>query len=700
MRLDKLDVRSAGRAAQPVRRQHWASAYIGSSVADVARPGRLGLVGATVGLLLAVVGFAVGPASAEPPPFQVLTPGGVGTLVEDLPVNVVLVGYDAGTGPRQIDPGRLLADQAPVAAGVSRFLAYFGEIHPTYTAQFPDYRVTFASDTFDDDFFSFLTATGESMPLTRYQQLYNEQSIRTETVADNLTIDAPTVERWLGEHAPELGVDPTEPTVFFVNWFGRPDFRFHRYAKHGSTDSDSGRDFGVLDSRQVIAWGGTPNPEGHRIWFHDLSAGPESNTENWDLVNADVDGDGVSDYRMPPVWEYGSDAGYRSFDDLSGDLGKLLRYVHLDLLVGPSPLYHPSISPPLLPETFGVDLTRVRAAGQPAAPVDGPVLLSRLEELQPWNDFRLVERSTPYSGRIRAVNRCWRTAWTDFNVVGDSCFGSRAGGIAYYDMFLHVFDHVDQFTSPGPEHSIPTLLFEVPATEALPLARAVAEPNYYTGEQFDIASYQVPAATEAGIGQTDTLVHEVGHHLGLSHVHDGLDFSSGRFLDASGDFFFLWTGDESATVMSYLDLANEFGQFDRDNAGRWLTAAYLNQANQVLARIVTKRSWSTHQERLVEADDRALAAIGEIGERDYVAGARLAKQAYDLLLDVAADLNIVIEPQARPADDKAFGRSTMFVDPVPVQITGRPVSTPSDRVVSLRSIPIPRGSGTGWVVRD
>lgn len=652
------------------------------------------------GLLLAVVEVGVGPVSADPPPLQVLSPGGVGTLVEEVPVNVVLVGYDEGSGPQQVDAGRLLADQAPVTAGVSRFLAYFGEIHPTYTAQFPDYRVIFADDSFDDDFFSFLSATGEPMPLTRYQQLYNDQSIRTQTIADNLTIDAPSVERWLGEHAPELGVDPTEPTVFFVNWFGRPDFRFHRYAKHGSTDTDFGRDFGILESRQVIAWGGTPNPEGHRIWFHDLSAGPELNTENWDLVNPDVDGDGVSDYRMPPVWEYGNDAGYRPFDDLTGDLGKILRYVHLDLLIGPSPLYHPSISAPMLPETFGVDLTRVHAPGQPVAPVDAPVLLSRLEALQPWHDFRLVERSTAYSGRIREVNRCWRTGWTDFSSLGVSCFGGRIGGYAFYDMFLHLFDHLDQFTTTGPEHSIPTLLFEVPATEALPLARAVAEPNYYTGEQFDIASYQVPEATAAGVGQTDTLVHEVGHHLGLSHVHDGLDFASGRFLDASGEFFYLWTGDESATVMSYLDLANEFGQFDRDNAGRWLTAAYLNQANQVLARIVAKRAWSAHEDRLVEADGDALAAVVEIGERNYEAGARHAKHAYDLLLEVAADLRIVIEPQARPADDKAFGRSTMFVDPVPAQVTGRPVSNAEDRVVRLSGVPVPRSPRAGWVLVD
>ena len=44
-------------------------------------------------------------------------------------------------------------------------------------------------------------------------------------------------------------------------------------------------------------------------------------------------------YRMPPVWEYGNLTGYRPFDDLSGDLAKVTRYVAIDLLFTTSPLY-------------------------------------------------------------------------------------------------------------------------------------------------------------------------------------------------------------------------------------------------------------------------------------------------------------------------------------------------------------------------
>ena len=34
-------------------------------------------------------------------------------------------------------------------------------------------------------------------------------------------------------------------------------------------------------------------------------------TDNWNLSDADVDGDDSLDYRMPPAWEYGNPNGDR-----------------------------------------------------------------------------------------------------------------------------------------------------------------------------------------------------------------------------------------------------------------------------------------------------------------------------------------------------------------------------------------------------
>jgi hypothetical protein len=84
------------------------------------------------------------------------------------------------------------------------------------------------------------------------------------------------------------------------------------------------------------------------VWFYDLSAGPERRTANWNLSDADLNFNDVLDYRLPPVWEYGNPSGYRPFDDLSGDLGKVTRYVAVNLLFATSPLCDPAISPPLI----------------------------------------------------------------------------------------------------------------------------------------------------------------------------------------------------------------------------------------------------------------------------------------------------------------------------------------------------------------
>ena len=153
----------------------------------------------------------------------------------------------------------------------------------------------------------------DPQPLTLYQQQYNDQNTNVLDVTDNAWIDAPSVEQWLIENAPG-GIDTSEDTIFFINWWGRDDFQFHVYTKTDEPDPDTGYNFGqVRESRKMIAWGGTTAADEesglgalgtNRVWFYDLSAGPESWTDNWNVDDADLDGNGRVDYRMPPSWEY------------------------------------------------------------------------------------------------------------------------------------------------------------------------------------------------------------------------------------------------------------------------------------------------------------------------------------------------------------------------------------------------------------
>lgn len=58
---------------------------------------------------------------------------------------------------------------------------------------------------------------------------------------------------------PQAGVNNGNYTIYFVDWYGRADFKFHVYTKIPSNDPDTGYDFGTnRGSRKIVARGGTP----------------------------------------------------------------------------------------------------------------------------------------------------------------------------------------------------------------------------------------------------------------------------------------------------------------------------------------------------------------------------------------------------------------------------------------------------------
>ena len=158
--------------------------------------------------------------------------------------------------------------------------------------------------TLTNQFFSYLATIGTEIQPTPYQLDYNEQATNVlDVTGPVLDIEAERVERWLEQHA-----NPRRAgyTIYFINWYGRDDFRFHVYTKKDDPDPDTQFNFGGRAVARHHSWGGSSS----RAWFYDFSAGPEWNTVNWLVDDKDLDGDGEEDYRMPPIWEY-SAAGYR-----------------------------------------------------------------------------------------------------------------------------------------------------------------------------------------------------------------------------------------------------------------------------------------------------------------------------------------------------------------------------------------------------
>lgn len=637
--------------------------------------------------------------SHEPPPLSVLRPGEEGSFFAPMPVNIVFVGYEFGPGDQQVDGGQFASGLAPISLGVLR--------SPTMAQgccrlanvnwQF-DYRLLSATPAFEDAFFGFLAENGREAPLTHYQETYNEETVRSLDIDSNLEIDAGMTEEWLAENGPALlGVDTSQPTVFLVNWFGRPDFRFHVYVEGGATDPDTGFDFGADEERSLMAWGGTAMADSaapSRVWFHDLSAGPNHITRNWDLTTPDVDGSGLTDYRLPPVWEYGNVDGYRPFDDLSGDLSKIVRYVAINLLFAPSPLYDPLISAPDLPSDIDITINSFIRPGAPNMPMQPSVITQAVERLQPWNTFTVTEGDHALRGNIERVRGCFLSALADPLLIGRSCYGQRAGGIAFYDLLLYWFDRRIQLMNAAAEHSVPVMVFE--AEGDVPFVGMAAN-DYRDGSQAYVLA-QLPRVGSK-LGFSSLIVHEVGHYLGLSHPHDGVDFDpdTNTFSDlvATGDFHFMTSGHQVASVMSYANLSGDFSQFELDSMARWLTVGYINQSNHVLEAIYESSKARQEDAAVVAADQAAAAAVSAYLSTDYQVAASHAKSAFEGLLAAASRLRIPIEPQAPQADLKAQSPNPFFADPL------NPMAGhPPGRSEELGSIaPALPGSPLGWHYR-
>lgn len=605
-------------------------------------------------MLLLLAASTVG-AVPGVPRLTTLRPGGTTPLAENVPVNVVFIGYRKGTGPQQLDESTFRAQLASAGDTVARQPLFYGVEQPTNLSFNYQYQVTYANRTFEDAFFKHLTKIGQPGPITDLQDAYNQQAASTVRIEDNLYVDAPSVERWLAQNAGPLAkVDTRQYTVFLINWYSRPDFRHHVYTKTDEADPDTGYRFGEeRESRKIIAWGGTApdDPQGgtgseSRVWFYDLSAGPESWTDNWNLDDADVDGDGDPDYRMPPVWEYGNPAAYRPFTSVSEDLGLITRWVAVNLLFTTSPLYDPALNGPKLPSRVQLDLNSYE--GDPTFSAQQFLNLeyvtSRLGTLQPLNRFSAEANTAPFAGEAADAYRSWTTAFTPDPV---SLYPNRLGD-PFGDLFLFACDHQDQFLERHEEYEVPVYLYSTTDDDLNPDGLlGYADDDWATGMQSYVFGFTAPSLRELGYGNTGLTIHEVGHHLGMSHPHDGYDPETGYDYGAAGDAYFTWAGDESNSVMGYLDLNYDFGQFDRDNMNRNLAAIYLNQANAILGQVVAAPNASQVHALLRQADASATAARTQLRAHRYLAAATRARAAYQQVLESATRLKIAVRPAHR-----------------------------------------------------
>jgi hypothetical protein len=573
-------------------------------------------------------------------------------------VNIVFVGYHQGSGPNDIDDAVFRAGlphrYRTLVEEPSLYIPSDDEEDQIWNGNSfdYDYNIVYANNQFEDALFAYLPTISQPCSVTFYQQYYNEQQTRSLYVDSNSCIEATQAEKWMALNAPAiLGVDTTKYTVFFLNWYGRPDFRFHTYLNYGSPDRDpdTGSDFTQFEESQTIAWGGTTPDDAQnglgslrRVWFHDLSAGPEYNTSNF-VLDAGILLPGT--YTIPPIWEYGNASAYRPFTDLSGDLAKVARYVALECLFTTSPIYSPALSPPKLPQNIDLDFNFIDGVADfhGRDHVNIGRALAEEHDLRPYNDFTASLSNHEFSGGVADAYRCW---WA--SIVGSDVGPCYGGSPTSDDLYRYLYSHELKYLKGAPDYDIPIFMFTT-SDDLWPGFLGLATDNYRNGTQ-SFVYLPFLASFESFRGDTWSAIHEVGHHLGARHPHDGFDYENFRLFSAlrPGDYF-VWTGDASDTVMSYSQLSNNFSQFDRDNMNRWMTAVYINQSNQILTKVVASPRASQISPVLISADANAAVALTKYDSMDYLNAVLNAKTAYEKVVSAAAQINVQIEPIGWPS---------------------------------------------------
>ncbi len=616
-------------------------------------PSRRGVVVAALLAALVLCMAVLAPAAgAQGEPEAAIMPGQTVTFRQTVPINLVFVGYEPG----QVDPAAMLPLLPATYKPLVRYPAFYGVpsrdlgLHFDFT-----YNVKWANQGFEDDFFGYLSDIGVPGDPTIFQMGYNEQVNNVLDITGSvLTIDGPSAEWWLTSNARRLDLDVSRGyTIFFVNWFSRPDFQFHVYNKTDEPDPDTGHVFGNDDwYGKNIAWGGSHG----RAWFYDLSAGPEWNTSNWVVDATDLNGDGVEEYRMPPIWEYTA-GGYRAPEQLSADLALVTRFTAINLLFTTSPLYDPLVTAPgpggdrvVHVEMFEDD---ARASGLDWFQAD--TTADAYAMFQPYYDWQVVVEDNDH------IDRGARQALRIANGLTERPGCWEPFGTPDAELFCYFDANYDRYVPEyGPQDDV-TAMFGFNTTNKrmgynLGLL-GYADSNYVDGTQSYVFMFDYPDVRDAGFGFTTTAIHEGGHHYGMSHPHDGYDSEFALDYSPGGEFFFAWVGDASNTVMSYLGLSNTFGEFDQDNMYRYEFAGYLNWVNEMADDVAAHPDAAS-----VAAHTRQAAALYREADRkfdrwDYLGAATAARGAYEAMATAAQTLGLDLPsaaPQFRLAPNRPF----------------------------------------------
>lgn len=480
-------------------------------------------------------------------------------LQDELTVHLVFVGIEPSDVREDMIRSVLPAEYAPVVR-IPHF--YYG------LTEYIGIRFTFAYDFIyldepsESDIFSAILANGVMGAATVYQAAYSADRRASVSITENLRVPAEVVEAHLESTlASRIG---TDYTIVFLDGYRGGDLPFHTYWIN-EPDPDTLEPFGLRDSRQMIAFGGTHG----RLWYYDFSAGPDFWTTNFDpslYWNP-------RNYAIPPIWHYVPMRRFDPVDQLSTDVAYLTRFVGINLLFSPSPLYRPILADEMHANFYGFQRRT-------------------LEGILDMRDFFTVDYSINL-WRDLEPHKSW-VATDEVAFLEDDPFAydlilSQKRGTWPYDEAYYYFTanrdmYLDADTAAEADYSAMFFNFVVEDADMGKLFGLLgfADDDYQTGTQSFTYSFVYPDVWDFGFGFTSTIIHEGGHHFGLSHPHDGYDYELNVDYDALGFFQFVWAGDEVYSTMSYMGNVMHFSAFDRDYLYRSEASLYLRASFDAL----------------------------------------------------------------------------------------------------------------------
>ena len=157
------------------------------------------------------------------------------------------------------------------------------------------------------------------------------------------------------------------------------------------------------------------------------------------------------------------------------------------------------------------------------------VTQARLAGLQPYTKISTQVSDLSLAGRELDVYKCF--------LGPTSCFGNSLFGISFGEFLQHEHQ-ITKYIEGDADYEVPVFAyFTTPQLSAGGLL-GFADDNWRDGTQSYVFAFLDPQVIALGYGLTTTITHEVGHHLGLSHPHDGYDSELAIDYGGEDDFYY------------------------------------------------------------------------------------------------------------------------------------------------------------------